>query len=225
MFNAALFFRNLGNRRAKTSKESKEPRKKWSQRTKTRNGYKKSQSVVTANDVAENCQLFIRMNERNKYDSTTAEAATTKERVEILPGGVVNFKEDHERFQHPHTLKLKTDTLYNMAIVVDEHQSVSWVVLGGKRYNLFHLYHMPEGKKMFVFVWCTSGVTTTQRKHRSILPCIVKLKGWKEVNFKLSVKFYEPDETIHCGGHPLTSINVKCNVGTHSSRLNDVVIE
>ena len=71
-----------------------------------------------------------------------------------------------------------------------------------------------DGKTVYNFVWSSHMIKITDRKHRTILPCCIKFKPYKELNFKILVKFYNNDEIAHYRGEPLSFIDLECKVGS-----------
>ena len=57
-------------------------------------------------------------------------------------------------------------------------------------------------------MWPTDGIKTTERKHRTVVPCVVKLLGHDDICFNLQVKFYDCEEVEHYTGHLLKSVRV-----------------
>ena len=88
------------------------------------------------------------------------------------------YKNDEDRFSHQVTLKLKTSYLYNVIIEVENmKQKLMYVGLGGKLYNCFKMIEKAdENITVYGFVWSTDKIQFTQRKHRSILPCVFKFQ-------------------------------------------------
>ena len=111
-------------------------------------------------------------------------------------------------------MKLKICVLYHVSVEVKSDQEIVFVTLGGKKYNRFNIVQSTDKyTKLFSFVWSTHGITTTNRKHRSVLPCVVKLKPYKELKFDLLVKFYDDVTCVnHFTGIPLSLISLECEV-------------
>ena len=65
-----------------------------------------------------------------------------------------------------------------------------------------------DGKTYCSFIWSTKHIKITQRKYRSVLPCVIKFKGYKELDFEVLVKFYENEENLHYSGVPLSSLGL-----------------
>ena len=93
--------------------------------------------------------------------------------------------------------------------------SISYLKIGGARYDANMINMKKEDEKTFCnFTWSTSYIKTTQRKYRSILPCVIKFRGYKEQRFEILVKFYENEETPHYSGIPLSYLGI---IGTLSN--------
>ena len=65
-----------------------------------------------------------------------------------------------------------------------------------------------DGKTFCSFAWSTKHIKITQRKHRSVLPCVIKFRGYKELQFEVLIKFYESEESLHYTGVPLSSLGL-----------------
>ena len=71
-----------------------------------------------------------------------------------------------------------------------------------------------DGKSVYNFKWSSHLIKITERKHRTVLPCTIKFKSYKELNFNILVKFYSNDEIAHYSGEPLSFIDVDCKVAS-----------
>ena len=127
--------------------------------------------------------------------------------------GVVYYKDDEERFSQQHTVKLKTQQMYTVTLESD--QIIMYVTLGGKTYNCFKMMTSSSSNvKVYQFVWLTKGLKITERKHRTVLSCIIKFQHYEELKFDLLTKFYESDDINHVSeGQGLSSIRLECVVG------------
>ena len=125
----------------------------------------------------------------------------------------VLYKNDEDRFSHEITLKLKTFSRYNVIFEVDDkdHQ-LMYVSLGGKVYNCFKMIEKTD-VRVYGFVWRTDRIQVTQRKHRSILPCLFEFKGYNELSIDLSAKFYDKDEESRYTGTALSAIHMSSSFG------------
>lgn len=130
--------------------------------------------------------------------------------------GAVYFKDDEKRFSQQHTLKLKTLTEYNVVIDVEPAQEVSYVVLGGRKHDKLQSSQNVGGANasVYKFVWSTRSNQPTDRKYRTILPCIIKFKPYKELRFNMLAKFYSNTELAHYTGEELHFLDLDCRVGT-----------
>ena len=85
--------------------------------------------------------------------------------------------------------------------------TLSYLKIGGiKHDDNMTRRRTEDGKTFCSFAWSTKHIKTTQRKYRSILPFVVKFKGYKEIHFEVLVKFYENKEVLHYTGVPLSSL-------------------
>ena len=146
-------------------------------------------------------------------------------REKSLPRSPVFYKNDEHRFSQQMTLKLKTFFLYDVVLEVNDNQNLVYVVLGGKTYNCFKVVeNSAESTRLYTFVWSTSNIRPTKRSHRSVLPCAMKFKGYKELRFDLLVKFYYNDEDVRYSGIPLSFIDLQIGVGEQTT-LNSISFE
>ena len=125
------------------------------------------------------------------------------------------YKNDEDRFSHQTTLKIKTSYLYNVIIEVEntKHKLV-YVSLGGKVYNCFKMVEKAdENVTVYGFVWSTDEIQVTQRKQRSILPCVFKFQRQKELSVSFSMKFYDKYENNHYTGTPLNCVHLEGSYG------------
>ena len=198
MLSASLYFRNLKRKRSKTSTVSK-----------------KSRSSRNEDKLVNSDKYVVR---RPSLPRTTGEAGDKSLYLSIQftekdDQAAVYYKNDAERFSQPNSLKLKSFLLYNVTIEMrPAHRELVYVVLGGKRYNCFYKQgNDVENGSKWTFVWSTHGIRQTERKQRSVLPCVIKFESCKELHFQLLVKFYCDDEVRPYGGKPLSSIDLDCS--------------
>ena len=78
----------------------------------------------------------------------------------------------------------------------------------------------PHVKSIFNIVWSGHYMKETERKHRTILPCAIKFKGYNEVVFHIMVKFYDEDKTVHCQGVPLSHLSLDGTLGERKEDSN-----
>ena len=139
-------------------------------------------------------------------------------------GNPVFYKHDEGRFRNENTLKLKTLSEYNVNIDVEPPQDIIYVKMGGRRHETFY----NDGTTGCSFVWSTQGMKETERKYRTILPCAIKFKEFKELQFELLSKFYSQEEIVHYHGIRLSSLeiesvvtyNKKTKAGLHNVTFN-----
>ena len=124
------------------------------------------------------------------------------------PQSVIFYKDDENRFKTRFTLKLKTCSAYVITIEIKPSLQMSYMKLGSTKYDQpsSKSNSSEEGKCLYKFNWSTEGIDITERKYRTIVPCAIKFRGYKELNFKLSVKFYGCEKNIHYNGIPFTSV-------------------
>ena len=120
----------------------------------------------------------------------------------------VFYKDDEDRFQKRYTLKLKTFSDYIISIEVKPALQIAYLKLGGWKYEEPKATSTDpaEPETFYRFNWSTNGIDITQRKYRTIVPCVIKFRGYKELSFKLSVKFYDNEEDTHYSGIPFSSL-------------------
>ena len=193
MFSASLFVRKWGSKRLK---------KKW-----RRNGTKiKKKDLVVSSEQNVDEQMSdtfvnIRLNSKSEKDVGDDEKTSSS--------NFVFFKDDEDRFSEQYTVKLQTCKKY--VVSVETNQLLTYVILGGKKYNCFKcITYANSSLNVYQFVWSTNGIKTTARKHRSVLPCVIKFQTLKQIKFNLSTKFYQADEKNHLFGCGLSSICLHC---------------
>ena len=88
--------------------------------------------------------------------------------------------------------------------------------MGNRKCEQYEVMNNPveDGKTVYNFTWSSHLIKITDRKHRTVLPCVIKFKPYKELNFKILVKFYNNDEIAHYSGEPLSFIDLDCKVGS-----------
>ena len=126
-------------------------------------------------------------------------------------GRRVFYKDDQDRFPHRYTLKLRTASKYIVNIAADPAQDLTYVKVGGVRYDEFRIINDPdseeEDKVIFSFLWTTKKLEINGKMYRTVLPCVIKFEGYKEIKFEVMVKFYKrEDKEKYCKGKPLTSL-------------------
>ena len=130
----------------------------------------------------------------------------------------VVYKDDKDRFSQRFTMKLKTFFLYRVRFEIDQDEMISYVMIGGKKYNCFYLMEdASDGTRVFEFVWSTDNILQTKRKHRSILPCVIQFNSHKKIRFRLLVKFYEQGEWCHYTGKTLKLIDLQVQFGVKTT--------
>lgn len=80
----------------------------------------------------------------------------------------------------------------------------------------FELVNDPENdsKSVYQFTWSTHGIEPTLNRHRTDVPCVLKFKNYKEIEFKVQGKFYADDDSKHITwGQALAFISVDCTAG------------
>ena len=128
----------------------------------------------------------------------------------------------HSRY----TLKLKTCYEYNVQFEVSPSLSISYLIIGGAKYDASMTKIKKEDGKTFCSLrWSTERIKTTQRKYRTILPCVIRFSGYKEIQFEVLVKFYKPDEGLHYSGMPLSSLGLYGNLSNDQQKgeMYDIV--
>ena len=74
-----------------------------------------------------------------------------------------------------------------------------------------------EGKLVYLLFWSTAGMDATMRRYRTDVPCTIKFKNYKKLDFKFQVKFYAINDKKHSElGERLNSIDLECTVGRGS---------
>ena len=100
-----------------------------------------------------------------------------------------------------------------MIFEVDGDVQLSYLKLGEVYWNKFQEQPKSDHDKKRVeysFIWRTDKVAATERKHRSVLPCVIKLKRHEEIRFVVLVKFYDEINDNHIYGTPLKFLTLNC---------------
>lgn len=156
------------------------------------------------------------------YGTETTLKVTVRMRekgVENEGPGTVYYKDDQDRFTQQHTIKLKTFSEYDVKVVVEPPQEISFLVLGGRRYENIKLVNQDDMKSVYRFIWSTEKIKTTDRKYRTVLPCVIKFKPYKELIFNMQAKFYTSEEVAHYTGNRLKFLDLDCAVGTGKDKM------
>ena len=196
---------------------------------------RKNIKLVKGDVVISDCQKLASFNSYEPIGTEKSLNVTIQiqEKVEddndFQKGYTVLYKDDEDRFSQQCTLKLKTFSLYNISLEVTEDEDLVYIDIGGKQYNCFKLFDNRDNlTKVYMFTWSTDNIKPTQRKYRAILPVAMKFKGYEELNFQLSVKFYYSNDVLHFSGKTLTSIDVKAEVGVgeqHHTHFTSISFE
>ena len=108
-----------------------------------------------------------------------------------------------------YTLKLKICSEYNVQLEVSPSLTISYLIIGGAEYDAsMTKINKEDGQTFCSLRWSTERIKPTQRKYRTILPCVIRFSGYKEIQFEVLVKFYENEEILHYTGVPLSSLGL-----------------
>ena len=80
----------------------------------------------------------------------------------------------------------------------------------------FKLVNNPskEEKSVYQFHWSTKGIEPTENRHRTDVPCSMKFKPYKEIEFRLQVKFYNTKQERQATfGKQLNNVSLECTAG------------
>lgn len=103
----------------------------------------------------------------------------------------------------------------------------SYVVLGGRKHEKLQVIRNPDedqAKSVYNFVWSTKQMKITNRKYRTVLPCVIKFKPYKELSFDMQVKFYTNEEIAHYTGEPLQFLDLDCKVGSGKDKSTNIYL-
>ena len=122
----------------------------------------------------------------------------------------VFYKDDESRFKNRYTLKLRTFSDYIISLEVKPILQIAYIKFGGFKYEDPKATSIDSNdpKSLYRFNWSADNISITERKFRTIVPCIIKFRGYKELTFKLSVKFYSNEESAHFNGIPFSSLSL-----------------
>ena len=165
--------------------------------------------------------------EEKKTLHITLQINETKEGKEEVDNGTVMFNQDEDRFTQESTLNLKTFCHYTITVELHHHQKLEYVSLGRKTYfniikdqpekEFFYITENSCGTRSYSFVYSTDKVRATDRHHRTVLPCKLKLLGYGELKFKLLVNFCYSNKMDHMVGVPLSSIGIEATFGAETT--------
>lgn len=179
------------------------------QKKRLSNNLASERSSLTPYGTEKTLKVTVRLTEKTEKNET--------------PGSVY-FKDDEDRFTQQHTLKLKTLFEYDVKMEVEPAQEIMYVVLGNRKHEKLQVINNPdeEAKSVYNFVWSTKQMKTTDRKYRTVLPCRIKFKPYKELVFNMQVKFYTNEEIAHYTGEPLQFLDLDCKVGTGKDKSTNL---
>jgi len=140
----------------------------------------------------------------------------------------VMYNQDENRFTQTCTLNLKTFSHYIIAVDVHEDEKLEHVTLGRKTYfnmvqqqpgkEFFYVTENPDKQtRSFAFVYSTDKIRATDRHHRTVLPCSMKLEGFGELKFNLLVNFCHSNKKDHLAGVTLKVINIDATLSNEST--------
>jgi len=175
-------------------------------------------------------RISLRINETNDASGDSSACCVFYRPVIYRPSGdssacCVMYNQDEDRFTQESTLNLKTFSLYRISLELEIDEKLEYVALGRKTYynmlveeNLdkeyFDIVEKPSsGKKVYSFVYSTDKVRATDRHHRTVLPCSLKLLKYGKLEFKLLVNFCYSNKTDHLVGLPLSVIDLQATFG------------
>eukprot|EP00111_Clytia_hemisphaerica_P018369 TCONS_00054318-protein len=125
------------------------------------------------------------------------------------------FKQDGERFTNEQTLKLYSAADYTVKMEIAPNMELLYIKFGGVE-TPFKSTNDPEKdqKSIYQFLWSTKGIDPTENRHRTDVLCSMKFKNFKEIEFRLQVKFYTLQKMKHATwGEKLNSISMDCTAG------------
>uniref|UniRef100_T2M7W6 CB1 cannabinoid receptor-interacting protein 1 n=1 Tax=Hydra vulgaris TaxID=6087 RepID=T2M7W6_HYDVU len=135
------------------------------------------------------------------------------------PGSTdVFFKQDGQRFNEQHTIKLATCSNYQVKMEIEPMTELTFFKLGGMDIKFEKVTNTANDTKLvYQLFWSTAGISTTMRKFRTDVPCTIKFKKYKKINFKFQVKFYSSNDRKRSElGKKLNSIDLECTIGRGS---------
>jgi len=130
-------------------------------------------------------------------------------------GTPVFYKQDGERFTNQETLKMQTATDYVVKLEITPSIELLTLKFAGVEYPFDALNNAEsDAKAVYQLTWSTHGIDPTLSRHRADVPCAIKCKGYKELDFKLQIKFYTTEDSKHAvWGQKLSSLNVDGTIG------------
>ncbi|XP_012559108.1 CB1 cannabinoid receptor-interacting protein 1 [Hydra vulgaris] len=131
-----------------------------------------------------------------------------------VSGSEVYFKQDGQRFHENQTLKLAIESQYKVNVEVKPPLELTFLQFGGEEPEIKRVSKNDDDEKsVYQFEWSTLGMEATARTQRVEMPCFIRFKDYKELNFKLQTKFYPTKEVKHITwGQKLHTITLECTI-------------
>ncbi|KAJ8301722.1 hypothetical protein KUTeg_020709 [Tegillarca granosa] len=131
-------------------------------------------------------------------------------------GDAIYHKQDGQRFDNPHTIKLNINTEYNVRIEIRPPLHLNNVIIHGERFepkmdekkskddDTLHAYEMSFN---------TTNYEMLKRGKRKELPLVFELEKGLTMSVQLQCKFYPETEKEHSKwGSALTMLEYECYV-------------
>ncbi|XP_045213276.2 uncharacterized protein LOC123564065 [Mercenaria mercenaria] len=131
-------------------------------------------------------------------------------------GDVVCFKQDGQRFDQTHTVKLNTDTEYDLKFTLKPAIYVDKLMINGELHKLelcTDIKDESEDVRTYRTQYETVGHDVTKKGKRKELLFVLELENGVYMKISLQCKLYKVGETDHSHwGQKLTTVDMDCKM-------------
>ncbi|KAL3874095.1 hypothetical protein ACJMK2_037157 [Sinanodonta woodiana] len=130
--------------------------------------------------------------------------------------GTVYLKQDGERFEQAQTIKLNTNTDYEVRLNIRPALELRKVLIHGEVHDLENEHTNEENEDdslTYCFKFNTTGFELSKRGKRREIPFVFEFERGMYLKINIQCKVYSEMETEHCHwGHPLNTLLLECRV-------------
>ncbi|XP_045165252.1 uncharacterized protein LOC123529107 [Mercenaria mercenaria] len=136
--------------------------------------------------------------------------------VDKKSGGVVSYKQDGQRFGQSVTVKLNTDTEYELTVTVRPAVTVKKLMINGGAQTLEHAAGSKaddSDSKTYITQYSTVGYDVSKSGNRKEILLMLEFQNGAYMKTSLQCKLYKAGETSHSHwGQKLSAIDVECKI-------------
>lgn len=129
---------------------------------------------------------------------------------------VVCFKQDGQRFEQAHTIKMNVGTQYQLAFILRPATHVDKLMINGE----IHKFEVVKGKmdehedeRKYVAMFSSHGYDLSKSGKRKELLIVLELDNGVYMKISLQLKLYKAGETTHCQwGNKLSAVEYECQI-------------